>query len=241
MLVPMAAVLPFLIASSVGNRFGSSAANVVVRENGLLQLNGKPVDDVRDVWLEDDTSEPRVVVAYGEARTLAPLWFENRAQAKRFANAFDERAELVAGYRPRKVDLLSPLRFVGIAAAFLTHGSWYGALALLFVPLGLRGFLAAKQLVVHGDTFELRSAFDAEVFRRDGIVEVDVDDGVITMKGDRELRFATAHARDVHLGAPPWADAMRRRALKRLAQPPKSAEPSEPADATPAAEPSSKA
>lgn len=223
MVVPMVTVLPFLIASSVGNRFGSSAARALIRENGELQLDGKPINDVRDVWLEDDTSEPRVVVAHGEARSLAVLWFENRTQAKRFANEFTDRTELVAGYRPRRVDLLSPLRFIGIAAAFLTHGNWYGALALLFVPLGLRGFLAAKQLVVHGDTFELRSAFDAETFRRDGVVKVDIDDGVITMKGDRELRVTRGQTRDVHLGSPPWCDAIRRRALKRLAVAPATA------------------
>jgi hypothetical protein len=215
-LYPLAVALPFLIASSLGNRFGSSAIEAVVRD-GELVLGGKPIADLRDVWLEDDTDEPRVVVAYGESRTLAVLWFENRGQAKRFANEFPDRKEVVAGYRPRKVDLLSPLRFVAIAAAFLAHGSWYGALALLFVPLGLRGYLAAKQLVVHGDTFELRTPFDAETFRRDGVVKVDVDEGVITMKGERELHFASAQVRDVHLAAPPWADAIRRRALKRLA------------------------
>ena len=218
-LYPLAVALPFLIASSLGNRFGSSAREVVV-ENGELRLGGKPIADIRDVWLEDDTDEPRVVVAYGESRTLAVLWFENRVQAKRFANEFPERKEIVAGYRARKVDLLSPLRFVAIAAAFLTHGSWYGGLALLFVPIGLRGFLAAKQLVVHGETFELRTSFDAETFRRDGIVKVDADEGVITMKGERELHFTSSHARDVHLAAPPWADAIRRRALKRLASKP---------------------
>lgn len=215
-LYPLAVALPFLIASSLGNRFGSSAIEAVVSD-GKLTLGGKPIPDLRDVWLEDDTDEPRVVIAYGESRTLAVLWFENRGQAKRFANEFPERKEIVAGYRPRKVDLLSPLRFVAIAAAFLTHGIWYGGLALFFVPIGLRGFLAAKQLVVHGDAFELRTAFDAETFRRESVVKVDVDEGVITLKGERELHFAARHARDVHLTAPPWADAIRRRALKRLA------------------------
>ena len=214
--LPMVASLPFLVVSALGSRFGSSALNVVVdEEDGALELEGKPVA-ARDVWLEDDGVEPRVVVAHGEDRALAALWFENREQAKRFAGAFPERTEIVAGYRPRTIDLLPPLRFIAIAIAFFANGSWHGALALIFVPLTMRSFFAARQLVVHGDTFELRAAFDAETFRRDGVVKVDVDEGVIVMKGDRELRFATANARDVHLTAPLWADAMRRRALKRL-------------------------
>jgi hypothetical protein len=217
-LYPLAVSLPFLIASSLGHRFGSSAMQAVVTD-GELTLDGKKIDDIRDVWLEDDSDEPRVVVAHGEARKLAVLWFENRVQAKRFANEFPDRKELVAGHRPSFVSLLAPLRFVAIAAAFLTHGSWYGGLALLFVPLGLRGFFAGKQLVVHGDTFELRTAFDAETFRREGIEKVDIDDGIITMK-ERELHFTSSESRDVHLAAPPWADAIRRRALRRLAQPP---------------------
>lgn len=215
-LVPMAAVLPFLIASSVGSRFGSSATHVVVDEDGALVLDGKRIPDVRDVWLEDDGVEPRVVAAYGEARELAVLWFENREQARRFAGAFPERQEVVAGYRPRKIDLLSPLRFVAIAVAFFAMGSWYGGLALLFVPLSLRNLLAAKQLVIQGDRFELRTALDAESFPRDGVVTVDVDEGRIVMKGERELRFATPNARDRHLTAPLWTDASRRRALKVL-------------------------
>lgn len=219
-LVPMAAVLPFLIASSLGHRFGSSAIHAVVHEaDGRLSLGGKSIDDVRDVWLSDDDAESRVVVAYGEERALAVLWFENREQAKRFARAFPERKEVVAGYRPRRLDLLSPLRFVAIAGAFFATGSWYGALALVFVPLAVRSFFTAKQLVVQGETFELRTAFDAETFRRDGVVRVDVDEGVIVMKGERELSFATPSSRDVHLMAPAWTDASRRRALKRLAQP----------------------
>lgn len=220
-LYPLAVGIPFLIASSLGNRFASSALHVEVDpEDGSLTFDGKPVEDIRDVWLADDV-EPRVVVAHGEARSLAVLWFENRTQAKRFADAFtdEQRKEIVAGYRPRKVDLLSPLRFVAIALAFFAVQSWYGGLALVFVPLALRNFWKAKQLVVHGETFELATAFDSETFRRDGITKVELDDGVITMK-ERELHFSITSARDAHLATPSWSEALRRRALRRLATPP---------------------
>ncbi len=219
-LIPLAVALPFLIASSLGRRFASSAIHAEVTEEGQLELGGKRVDDIREAWLEDGTDEPRVVVACGDARDLAVLYFENREQAKRFAGAFPGRTELVVGYRPRRVDLLSPARFVAIAFAFASLGSWYGALTLVFVPLALRNFFGAKQLIVHGDTFELRTAFDAETFQRAGIVAVDIDDGIITLKGDRELKLASANVRDPHLNAPTWTDLKRRHALKHLASRP---------------------
>jgi len=193
---------------------------VVDEDSKSLELGGTPVEPIYDVWL-DDTNEPRVVVTHGDERAQAVLWFENRDQAKRFALALGKRSEAVAGYRPRRIDLLTAARFVAIAVAFVASGSgsarWYGALALVFVPLALRGWLAAKQLVVHGDTFELHSAFDHETFQRESVAKVDVDEGLITLTGGRELRFAATHSRDPHLTTPQWTDEIRRRALKLLA------------------------
>lgn len=223
--VPLFVGLPFLIASSVGRRFASTAKQVVVLPDGAIELGKERLNDVRDVWLEDD-GEPRVVVAHGDGE-LAVLWFENREQARRFANAVerdDDARAFVAGYRPRKVDLLSPLRFAAIAIAFFAIGSWRGVFALLFVPLGLRGYFTAKQLIVRGEDFELRTAHDSETFQRASIVSIDIDEGIIKLK-ERELSFTTANARDVHLNAPSWADALRRRALKRLAVPTKTRRP----------------
>lgn len=219
-LAPAVIMLPFLIASSVGRRFGSTPQHVVVVENGALDVGGKVIarDDVRDVWLDEDPLEPRVVVAHGGELSILALWFENREQARRFARGLKGHDEIVAGYRPPRMDLLSPFRFVAVTLVLLASHAWYGAFVLVFFAIELRAFLTARQLVVREDTFELRSVFDAESFSASSVVKVDVDEGVITLRGERELRFASSHARDLHLAAPGWADRLRRRALSELAE-----------------------
>ncbi|MBX3225885.1 MAG: hypothetical protein KIT84_30090 [Labilithrix sp.] len=230
--MPAFVMLPFLVASSVGRRFGSTPQHVVVTEDRALDVGGKLIarDDVRDVWLDDDPLEPRVVIGLCDLRERVPresrghggdlallaLWFENREQAKRFARALGGH-EVVAGNRPRKGDLLAPFRFVAVTLVLLAAHAWYGAFVLVFFAIELRTFLLARQLVVRGSSFELRSAFDSESFAIESVQAVDVDEGVITLRGDRELRFATPNARDLHFAAPPWSDRLRRRALTALA------------------------
>lgn len=233
-LVPAIALLPFLIASSVGRRFGSTAKHVVVTEDGALDLGGKLVarDDIRDVWLDEDPLEPRVVLALGGDFSPVALWFENREQARRFARALPAGREIVAGYRPSKMDLFSPFRFVAVTLVLLAGHAYYGTAVMVFFALELRTFLLARQLVVREDTFELRSAFDTESFARSSVTKVDLDEGVITFK-EREIRFASPNARDLHLAAPLWTDRLRRRALEALAH------KSEKADGASATDPSS--
>ncbi len=229
--VPMIAFVPLLAVSSLGRRFASSAVHVVLGDDGLtLGDRVVPRAEIRDVWLDDDEVDPRVVVAHagkGDAIDLAVLWFENREQARRFATRATHDVSpksLVAGHRPRPADALPSLRFVAIALAFFALGSWYGAVSLVFFAIGGKAFLDAKQLVVDEETFTLRTAFGTgETFRRVQVEKVDVDFGAIHVRGGDELKLARTNARDVLLGAPSWADNLRRRALKGLA--PKEAPP----------------
>jgi len=218
-LAPAVLMLPFLVVSSIGRRFGSTPQHVVVLDDGALDVGGKVIarDDIRDVWLDEDPLEPRVVVAHGGELALLALWFENREQARRFARGLKCHRELVAGHRPPRMDLLAPLRFVAVTLVLLASHAWYGAFVLVFFAIELRAFLTARQLVVREDTFELRSVFDLESFSVASVVKVDVDEGVIVLRGERELRFASSNARDLHLAAPGWADRLRRRALTALA------------------------
>ncbi len=223
--VPMIAFVPLLVVSSLGRRFASSALHVVLGDEGLtLGERFVPRADIRDVWLDDDEVDARVVVAHAgksDAIDLAVLWFANREQARRFAmRAIADVAPtvLVAGHRPRPADALPSLRFVAIAVAFFAMGSWYGGLSLVFFGLGAKAFFEAKQLVVNEETFTLTGALGrGETFRRAQLEDVDVDYGVLRLRGGDTLKLARANARDVLLGSPRWADNLRRRALKALA------------------------
>lgn len=217
-LVPMLFLTPPLIVSVLGRRFGSSAVRAVVHEDESLTLGSSEIarEDIKDVWLEDDGTTPITVVAYGDDYALAPLMFENRPQALRFRRAFEQLPQLVAGYRPRKVDLLIPLRFVALAAAFAAQHSWIGTSVVVFFVMGAWPWLQAKQLVVRGDVISIVGALGAVRFKYDELEKVDVDEGILTLKDGRTFVFARANARDRHLTMPMWTDSLRRRVLKAI-------------------------
>ena len=105
-LLPMIALLPPLVASAIGRRLGSSAVHVTVDE-GALALGDNEIasEDVRDVWLDDDGVDPRVVVSWNaprDAHRIAALGFENRPQAVRFRARARAKGcrRLVAGTSP---------------------------------------------------------------------------------------------------------------------------------------------
>jgi hypothetical protein len=223
-LIPMLAFLPVLVASSVGRRFASSAIHVEVDRDGLA-LGEREVarSEILDVWLDDDETEPRVIVAIGAAHDgtapdveLTVLHFQNREQARRFASAFGKSVAVVAGHKPRWVDALSSLRFVAIAAAFFGTRSWYGVLALaLFFASGY-AFVRAKQIVARADAFDVRTAFGTRTHAYADVEAVDVEAGVIGLPKGAELRLSRGAVRDTTLASPAWLDRARRRALLQI-------------------------
>jgi len=222
-LVPMLAFLPFLVASSVGRRFTSIATHIEVDEHGL-DLGGReiPRSEIVDVWLDDDRSEARATVAFGDRVELAILHFENREQAKRFVDALqpkggDERHSPVAGHVPRPIDWLSSLRFVAIAAAFFGTGSPLGAVVLAIFAFGAWRIVRARQLVVRADRLEIRSALGVSARPCSDIVRVDIEDGVLHLRGGGELHIPRSALRDTVLGSGPWLERARRRVLSHVA------------------------
>ena len=232
-LVHMLVFLPFLVASSVGKRFASIAKHVVVKPDALdLGERDIPRSEILDVWANNDDAEPRATVAFGEGVELAALHFANREQARRFsealstngreADATDEEGAsnhsraLVAGHRPRPVDMLSSLRFVAIAAAFFGTGSSYGLFVLLFFALGAWNVLRAKQLVAKRTALEIRTLLGVEVHPYGELESVDVDAGVIQLKSGAELHIPRSALRDATLASPPWLERARARVLARV-------------------------
>lgn len=218
-LVHMLVFLPFLAASSLGRRFATSPKHLEVNEAGL-DLGGRqiPRSDVVDVWVDGDENEARVTVASGERVELAILHFVNREQAKRFGEALapDTRSP-VAGYLPRPVDWLSSLRFVAIAVAFFGTGSSLGALVLAIFALGAWNILHAKQLVARPDRLEIRTVLGSSAHPYSEIERVDVEDGVVHLKGGAEISVPRSSLRDTTLGTGPWLERARTRVLAHVA------------------------
>ena len=215
--------LPFLVAGSIARRFASTAAHVEVNEDGL-DLGGRAIHraEIADVWVDDDEREPRVTVAFGQDVELAILHFCNREQARRFGGALASRdiatrLSPVVGYLPRPVDWLSSLRFVAIAAAFFGTGSALGALVLGIFAVGAWTNLRATQVIAREDRVELRTLLGVRVHRYSEIERVEVDDGVIHLRGGAEVAVPRAALRDATLASRSWLERARRRAFGRIA------------------------
>jgi len=229
-LVHMLVFLPFLVASSIGKRFASTAKHVVVEPSRLLLGEREiPRSDVLDAWADEDEVEPRAAVAFGEAVEVAVLHFANREQARRFSEALatDQRGTathdatndkhvLVVGHKPRPIDMLSSLRFVAIAAAFLGTGSTFGLFVLLFFALGAWNIVRAKQLVAKRTELEIRTILGVEVHPYGEIENVDVDAGIIQLKSGAELDIPRSTLRDATLASPLWLERARTRVLTRV-------------------------
>ena len=222
-LVHMLVFLPFLATSSIGRRFASSATHIEVDDAGL-ELGGREIarSEIVDVWIDDAKSEPRVTIATGEQVELAILHFENREQAERFAGALApegaaERRCAVAGYLPRPVDWLSSLRFVAVAAAFFGTGSSLGALVLGIFGYGAWNILRARQVVARADRVELRSVLGVTAHTYSEIDRVDLDDGIIRLKGGAEISVPRSAIRDTMLGSGPWLERARTRVFRQIA------------------------
>ncbi len=229
-LVHMLVFLPFLVASSIGKRFASTAKHVVV-EPSRLRLGEReiPRSEILDAWADEDDVEPRAAVAFGEAVEVAVLHFANREQARRFSEALagDQRGTathdatndgrvFVVGHKPRPVDMLSSLRFVAIAAAFFGTGSTYGLFILLLFALGAWNIVRAKQLVARDTKLEIRTILGTEVHPYGEIESVDVDAGTIQLKSGAELHIPRSTLRDATLASPPWLERARTRVLARV-------------------------
>jgi hypothetical protein len=217
-LVPMLVLLPFLVASSIGRRFASSATHVEVEESGL-DLGGRiiPRSSIVDVWVDDDATEPRATVALGENTELAVLHFENREQALRFGEALALKdGAAVAGHRPVPADLLASLRFVAIAAAFVATGSWYGLFILVFFAFGAWNVVRAKQVVAFADRFTLHGLLGSRSYPYADIASVDVDAGVIALKDGSEVVVPRSSIRDTTLAAPAWLERAHARTLEQI-------------------------
>lgn len=220
--VHMLVFLPFLVASSVGKRFASVATHVVVGPESLA-LGGRtiPRRDVVDAWADD--VEPRATVAFGDDVELAILDFQNREQARRFSEALAPEADAesatrarVVGHKPRPLDMLASLRFVAIAAAFFSTGSWYGLFVLFFFALGTWNVLFAKQLVARRAELEVRTVLGARAFPYGDVASVDLDAGVIELSDGSEVRVPRSSLRDTTLASPAWLERARTRVLERV-------------------------
>ena len=194
-LVPILALLPFLIASSFGRRLSSRAV--------------EPDDaDVIDAWIPP--AEPRVVLARGrlEAPRLEVLVFDTVEAAERFHATLPSPTAVVAGHAPVARDALPSLRFVGIALAFVGTGTWLGAFTLVFFVLGAHGLLRARQVVVTGDRVLVRGLFGTRSYAKAEAAALDPDELV-----------PVGAIRDRLLAAPTWLEGARARALAAISRP----------------------
>ncbi len=218
-LVHILAFLPFLVASSVGRRFATNPKHIEVDER-RLDLGGREIarSEIVDVWVDSEEAAARVTIAFGEKLEVAILHFENHEQAKRFGSALaPEGGAFVVGSLPRPVDWLSPLRFVAIAAAFFATGSPLGALVLAVFAFGAWNAIRARQVVARADRVEIRSVLGAQVHPYSEIERVDVEDGVLHLRGGAEISVPRSVLRDTTLGSGAWLERARTRALTRIA------------------------
>lgn len=222
-LLPMFALIPWLVASSLTRRFLSSAVHVEVADGLTLGESKVPRAEILDVWLDEDPSEACVIVARAsQARAknaeLLVMHFENRDQARRFAEALGPCDAVVVGHAPRPIDALPSLRFAALAAAFFGTGSWFGFLALPFFALGVFSLVRAKQVIATNDRFELSSAFGSRSFAYRDVETVDIDGGVVQLEGGTEIAIERTSIRDATMAAPVWLDRARARVLRRIAE-----------------------
>ena len=218
-LVHMLVFLPFLVASSIGRRFATSPKHLEV-DASALDLGGReiPRSEIVDVWVDDDASDARATVAFGERIELAVLHFVNHEQARRFGDALaPAETSPVAGHLPRPVDWLSSLRFVAIAAAFFGTGSPLGALVLVFFALGAWNILRARQLVARADRLEIRTVLGVRAHAYSEIERVEVEEGLVHLKDGAEIHVPTSALRDTTIGTGPWLERARTRVLARVA------------------------
>ena len=188
-LVPILALLPFLIASSLGRRFASRAVE-------------PDAENVVDAWVPP--GEPRVILARGpvDAPRLEVLVFDTDEAAERFHETLPAPTAVVAGHAPVWRDALPALRFVGIALAFVATGTWLGALVLVFFALGAMAVLRAKQIVVTEDAVLVRGLFGTRSYAKAEAAAKDPDD-----------LLPIGAIRDRLLTAPTWLEGARARAL----------------------------
>lgn len=214
-LLPMLVVMPFLVASSVGRRFASSATHVEIdRETVALGDRSIRRSDIIDVWR--DSEDARVTLAIGEQTELVVLYFENAGQARRFASALDDddRRATVGGHRPRPIDALSSARFLALSAAFFATGAaWLSLIPLAFFALGAMAFVRAKQIVVKDRAVEVRTAVGETTYAK--ITSVDEDAGTFTVEGGSTVSVTL---RDTLLGSPAWLGRARQRVLTCIAR-----------------------
>lgn len=220
--VPMLALLPFLVASSVGRRFDARAVRVVVKD-GSVEAGAEvwSAGELRDVWLDDDEVTPRVVV--GLASEVRVLRLREQSDARQLSMGIaplvdGETRTVVAGVRPALVDVLGCLRFVAVAAAFVATGSRIGGLVLVFFGMGAWSLVRARQLVVERDGFELRGLFTTERYAHGTVRSVAIDEGIVRLLDGREETVTRGTLRDASGASAEWLVRARGRALAALAE-----------------------
>lgn len=223
-LVDMLVVLPLLVLSSLGRRFGVRRARITVSPDGIvIDQRALATRNILDVWLDDDEVDPRVVIAFGDDIEVIALRFADRKTARNVFRALapgTSRA-VVAGSRPRLVDLLASLRFIAIAAAFVLTGSRVGLLVVVFFVLGVWSFVRTAQVVVRDEQLEVRRAFSTRSYPLANVASADEDAGAVELKDGSAIDLSRGALRDATMTPAPWLarartrlfDAVRSRAI----------------------------
>lgn len=162
-------VIPF-IASTTARRFGVVPMDASIDRDGLWLGDTlvAPRADILDVWAANDQTDHRVSVAVKPDELLV-LLLPNAEQARRFARELAPRkkttdfaAAVVAGYRPRALDALYPLRLFFVIGSFIANSGWKNPAAFLlfvFFALGAYGLVVATQIQSGPDGLTLRKLF----------------------------------------------------------------------------------
>ncbi len=220
-IAPMFALLPFLIASSLGRRFSSTAVRVVI-EPGRLLIGRRTInlEEIAHVW--HDEREARVMIARPRSSTrdvldLEILQLDTESQGTRFVRELEARRPVhasprvlaVAGVAPRPIDALGSLRFLALALVFFSTGSWLGVAILpLFGLYGL-SLLSSRQLIATDRELKIVAPLTAtERHDRAGIRRIvrDRGDYGVELLDGRELLFKPRSIRDALMGSTSWTE-----------------------------------
>lgn len=183
-MTPLILVIPF-IASTTARRFGVTPMDASIDRDGfwLGDTLVAPRADVVDVWAARDQVDHRVSVAV-KPDELIVLLLANAEQGRRFARELappdrsDSERSVVAGYRPRALDALYPLRLFFVIASFIANSGWRNPAALLlfvFFAIGAYGFVVATQIEAGPSGLTLRKAFRERVVPWSDVTEEMLD------------------------------------------------------------------
>lgn len=155
-------VIPF-VASTTARRFGVTPMDASIDKEGLWfgDTLVAPRADILDAWADPDDTDHRVSVAV-KPDELFVIHLPNADQAKRFASelAPEDAGIAVAGFRPRPIDAVYPVRLLAVIGSFLASAGWKNpaaALLLVFFALGAYGFIIGTQIQSGPDGLRLKA------------------------------------------------------------------------------------